>query len=183
MKLSFLNDTIKTHSNQAEKENGGKDMINGFRYFVKNNMEIILDTSTAMHYEGFSKFVEENERDIEASGKKIQVLSAVWFELIRNYNSVDKEKAEAANQAIAILSSHRNIFKIDEGKEIFQDEIEDAFADKGILSKLTLDKTEVSILLITNDRMLSKDALEINHQASCKGYKISTCCHKNILLN
>lgn len=26
-----------------------------------------------------------------------------------------------------------------------------------------------------NDRMLSKDALEINHQASCKGYKISTC--------
>lgn len=79
-------------------------MINGFRYFVKNNMEIILDTSTAMHYEGFSKFVEENERDIEASGKKIQVLSAVWFELIRNYNSVDKEKAEAANQAIAILS-------------------------------------------------------------------------------
>ena len=59
MKLSFLNDTIKTHSNQAEKENGGKDMINGFRYFVKNNMEIILDTSTAMHYEGFSKFVEE----------------------------------------------------------------------------------------------------------------------------
>ena len=121
MKLSFLNDTIKTHSNQAEKENGGKDMINGFRYFVKNNMEIILDTSTAMHYEGLSKFVEENERDIEASGKKIQVLSAVWFELIRNYNSVDKEKAEAANQAIAILSSHRNIFKIDEGKEIFQD--------------------------------------------------------------
>lgn len=175
MKLSFLNDTIKTHSNQAEKENGGKDMINGFRYFVKNNMEIILDTSTAMHYEGFSKFVEENERDIEASGKKIQVLSAVWFELIRNYNSVDKEKAEAANQAITILSSHRNIFKIDEGKEIFQDEIEDAFADKEILSKLTLDKTEVSILLITNDRMLSKDALEINHQASCKGYKISTC--------
>ena len=44
-----------------------------------------------------------------------------------------------------------------------------------MLSKLTLDKTEVSILLITNDRMLSKDALEINHQASCKGYKISTC--------
>lgn len=161
MKLSFLNDTIKTHSNQAEKENGGKDMINGFRYFVKNNMEIILDTSTAMHYEGFSKFVEENERDIEASGKKIQVLSAVWFELIRNYNSVDKEKAEAANQAIAILSSHRNIFKIDEGKEIFQDEIEDAFADKEILSKLTLDKTEVSILLITNDRIISNGTNEL----------------------
>ena len=120
MKLSFLNDTIKTHSNQAEKENGGKDMINGFRYFVKNNMEIIIDTSTAMHYEGFSNFVEETERDIVASGKKIQVLSAVWVELIRNYNSVDKEKAEAANQAIAILSSHRNIFKIDEGKKSFK---------------------------------------------------------------
>ena len=149
-------------------------MINIDHYFVNNNAEIILDTSTAMQYESFSKFVKENERNIEASGKKIQVINAVWLELIRHYNSRNKEKAEAANQAIAIISSHRNIFKIDEGDGISQDEMNCAFADREILSKLILDKTGESILLITNDKKLSNDALEINYQTSCRGYKIST---------
>ncbi len=139
-----------------------------------NKQKIYLDTSAAMHYVGFKKFVKHVEPILQEAGKKIIVLKVVWLELIRNYNSSDKKKAESADQAISILSSHRQIFEI-EDKEIFQYEIESAFADKVLLSSLILDKTDASILLITNDRMLSKDALEINHQSSCHGYKISSC--------
>lgn len=149
-------------------------MANECSNFIKNNEEIILDTSAAMHYKGFSIFVKEHEKELEYTGKKIQVVKAVWLELIRNYNSHDKEKEDAASHAISIISSHRNIFEI-EDEEVFQYKMEHAFADKDILSKLTLDKTESRILLITNDRMLSKDALEINKQSSCKGFEISTC--------
>ena len=149
-------------------------MANRSSHFIRNNKEIILDTSAAMQGNGFSIFVKENEKEIENSGKKIQVLRVVWLELIKHYNSKDKRKVKAADQAISIISGHRNVFEI-EDKEDFQHKIEHAFADKEILSKLTLDKTDSSILLITNDKDLSKDAIAINSQASCKGYEISTC--------
>lgn len=48
-------------------------------------------------------------------------------------------------------------------------------ADKVLLSSIILEKTDASILLITNDRMLSKDALGINHQSSCRGHRAETC--------
>lgn len=112
------------------------------------------------------------------NGIKIKILKVVWQELIRIYNSSDKEKAERANQAMSILTYHRNIFDI-EDEQVFHDEMERAFADKTLLSNLILEKTESTILLITNDRMLSKDALAINHQMSCRGYRISTCYISN----
>lgn len=141
---------------------------------VNEQQKIYLDTSAAMHFAGFKKFVKQVEKTLRDAEKKIIVLKVVWLELIRNYNSTDKEKAEAANQAISILSSHRDIFEI-EDEEIFQYEMESAFADKVLLSSIILDRTDVSVLLITNDRMLSKDALDINHQSSCRGHKITTC--------
>lgn len=150
-------------------ETGNKNIM-----YVSTQQKIYLDTSAAMHYVGFKEFVKQVEATLQESEKKIIVMKVVWLELIRNYNSVDKIKAEAANQAISIISSHRDIFEI-EDEEIFQYEMEHAFADKVLLSSLILERTDASILLITNDRMLSKDALEINHQSSCHGHKISTC--------
>ncbi len=140
---------------------------------VNEQQKIYLDTSAAMNFVGFKKFVKQAEKSLRDAEKKIIVLKVVWLELIRNYNSTNKDKAEAANQAISILSSHRDIFEI-EDEEIFQYEMESAFADKVLLSSIILDRTDASILLITNDRMLSKDALEINHQSSCRGHKITT---------
>lgn len=142
--------------------------------FLMSKNTIYLDTSAAMHFSGFGMFVQQIENALVSANKKIKVLKVVWLELIRNYNSKNKQKAEAANQAISIISNHRNIFDIEES-EIFQYEMEHAFADKVLLSSIMLEKTDSSILLITNDKMLSKDALEINHQSSCRGYKVSTC--------
>lgn len=142
--------------------------------YVRTQQKIYLDTSAAMHYVGFKKFVKQVKATLHETEKKIIVLKVVWLELIRNYNSADRIKAEAANQAISIISGNRDIFEI-EDEEVFHYEMDYAFADKVILSNLILDKTDVSILLITNDRMLSKDALDINHQLSCHGHKVTTC--------
>lgn len=147
--------------------------MNSIDYISRRN-KIYLDTSAAMHYRGFEKFVKQNEKTFVDMKKKIIIVKPVWLELIKLYNSSDKRKSEAASCAISIISSHRNIFDIEDEK-VFQYEMENAFADKVLLSNIILDKTDSSILLITNDRMLSKDALEINCQASCRGYRISTC--------
>lgn len=142
--------------------------------YIETREKIYLDTSAAMHYVGFKKFVDQIKCTLIDSGKKIIVLKVVWLELIRNYNSSEKRKANSANQAISIISRHRDIFEI-EDEEVFQYEMEHAFADKVLLSSLILERTNASILLITNDRMLSKDAMDINHQSSCRGREICTC--------
>ena len=140
---------------------------------ISSYKKIIMDTSSAMHYKGFAALVESIEKTLEMEGKKIYIPKVVWLELIRAYNSSDSEKVERAHHAISIISSHRNIFEI-ESEEVFQDEIDKSFADPILLCDLIMGKRDSNILLITNDRMLSCDANEINHQASCKGNRIET---------
>lgn len=135
---------------------------------------VVIDTSAAMHNIGFRKFVDKNEALLERAGKKIYVPKVVWMELVRAYNSRNAEKVERSDAAISIISSHRNVFEI-EDEVFFHDEMERCFADPVLLSDLILDKSDSSILLITNDKMLSRDADGINHQASCRGHKIATC--------
>lgn len=141
---------------------------------IQKNERIIIDTSAAMHYKGFSSLVSSIEQQLETEGKKIIVPKVVWLELIRAYNSSDVQKKTNSQNAISIISSHRNIFDI-EDEEVFQDEMEQSFADPILLCDLIMSKREARVLLITNDRMLSCDANNINHQNSCKGYKIETC--------
>lgn len=141
---------------------------------LKDYDKIIIDTSAAMHYWALKKFITDSENLLIKAGKKIFVPKVVWMELVRAYNSRDKEKVERSENAISLISAHRNIFEI-EDERFFQDEMDMCFADQVLLSNLILDKTDSKILFITNDKMLSRDANEINHQASCKGYKIETC--------
>lgn len=140
--------------------------------------KIIIDTSAAMHYWALDKFISDSESSLLCAKKKVFVPKVVWMELVRAYNSRNKEKVERAENAISLLSSHRNIFEI-EDEQFFQDEMDLCFADQVLLSNLILDKTDLKILFITNDRMLSRDANEINHQASCRGHKIDTCYISN----
>lgn len=146
------------------------DKNNSFEVYDK----IIIDTSAAMHYWALRKFISDSECSLVDAGKKIFVPKVVWMELVRAYNSHNKEKIERSENAISLISAHRNIFEI-EDERFFQDEMDLCFADPVLLSNLILDKTDSKILFITNDRMLSRDANEINHQASCRGHKIETC--------
>ena len=136
--------------------------------------KILIDTSTLMHYRALRKFIAKAGDSLLIENKMIFVPKVVWLELVRAYNSRDPEKVKCSENAISLISSHRDIFDI-EDEQFFQDEMESCFADKVLLSSLILDKTDSKILFITNDRMLSRDANEINHQASCRGYKIDTC--------
>lgn len=140
---------------------------------ISSYKKIIMDTSAAMHYKGFAALVESIEKTLEVEKKKICIPKVVWLELIRAYNSSDSEKVERAHHAISIITSHRNIFEI-ESEEVFQDEMEKSFADPILLCDLIMGKRDSNILFITNDRMLSFDANEINYQASCKGNRIET---------
>lgn len=140
--------------------------------------KIIIDTSAAMHYWALEKFILDSEDLLLHLQKKVFVPKVVWMELVRAYNSHDQEKIERSENAISLISSHRNIFEI-EDEQFFQDEMDLCFADQVLLSNLILDKTDSKILFITNDRMLSRDTNEINYQASCKGHKIDTCYISN----
>ena len=144
--------------------------INNYNFF--NGKKIYVDSSAAMN-NGFKKFVKDVEATLVQSEKKIFVLKAVWLELVRLYNGPDQTKANSASNAISIISSHRNIFEI-EDEVIFQDEMEKAFADRSFLSTIIMERAKAKILLITNDQNLSLDALSLNNQLACKGHKITT---------
>lgn len=172
LKLPFKIKHVKKNTQKQERKVTSMEHIS--KDTLKDYDKIIIDTSAAMHYWALKKFISDSENLLINASKKIFVPKVVWMELVRAYNSRDKEKVERSENAISLISAHRNIFEI-EDERFFQDEMDLCFADQVLLSNLILDKTDSKILFITNDRMLSRDANEINHQASCKGYKIETC--------
>ena len=56
--------------------------------------KIIIDTSAAMHYWALKKFISDSESCLLHANKKVFVPKVVWMELVRAYNSRNKEKVE-----------------------------------------------------------------------------------------
>lgn len=135
---------------------------------------VLIDTSALMNDEYFQRFVENYEMTLLEYGKKIFVSRSVWAELLRMYNGRDAIKQEKAAKAICIINMHKNIFLID-GREIREEEIWTAFADKDLLSDLTKNITRRMQLLITNDGKLANDALSLNNLESCQGRRVDVC--------
>lgn len=135
---------------------------------------ITIDTSALMNDEYLRRFVDNYEMALLEVGRKIFVSRSVWAELLRNYGCGDEEKQCKAANAICTINMHKNIFLID-GREIRQEEIWTAFADKDILSDLTRNITRHNQLLITNDGDLANDVLNLNNLESCQGRRVAVC--------
>lgn len=144
------------------------------RQVFSSHGTIYVDTSTLMNYESLSRFVDSYELTLMELRKKIYVSYVVWAELNRNLNSFDGEKQLRASQALTIICMHRKVFFIDDGY-VDPEEMMQAFADPELLSCLTKNKTRCNQLLITNDKKLGHDALDLNDLESCQGYRIDVC--------
>ena len=134
---------------------------------------ILVDTSTLMN-RGFQQFINNNRKRFLTAKKRIIVLKSVYTELARHLVSEDSEKSKSALSVVDLLANNENIFLV-ESAPLDEEEISHAFADAQLLSELTLHKSDVNQLLITNDRKLSCDAFDLNQQQSCRGGRILVC--------
>ena len=145
---------------------------------------IVIDTSALMD-DGFLAFIQ-NDREILCDGqKKIVVPVEVYAELTRHLLSNDNKKCSEAQRAVEIIKQNRDIFDV-EAKRLTDEDLSYAFADRQILSELTLHKSDYNQLLISNDKGLTSDAFDLNQLKSYKGefsFAISTAMAKCINVN
>lgn len=178
---------ITQQEKEANRQNKIRRPIMNNEEFVRTTFSqyelIIIDTSAIMDYMGLSKLVNAIELLLMEMNKKILVPKVVWMELNRHLNSKKIDKQKKACHALDIICMHPNIFSI-EDDYVDYDEMMRAFADAELLSQLTRNKSQCGQLLITNDKKLSRDALDLNNLESCLGHRIEVCYISNAgLLN
>lgn len=140
---------------------------------IEDTYKIIIDTSSLMQYKGFEMFINKNKKLLHDEDRKIFISKEVWLELIRAYNSSDEEKQTCAEKAMNVISKNREVIEV-EVTEVLHYEMQNCFADPVLLCNLIIYRNEGNVLFITNDKMLSGDAYEINNQKSSRGYRIDT---------
>jgi rRNA-processing protein FCF1 len=144
------------------------------KHLLENNDLIYIDTATLMNTESLKRFLEHYEKVFCECKKQILVPESVCQELIRHINSKDVTKSSKAINALSLIRAYNNVFSI-EDSNLTTEEIRRAFADQDLLVRLAQGLRYNRQLLITNDRGLSQDALDLNDLVSCKGKHVSVC--------
>ena len=140
---------------------------------LKNADEIYIDTSSLLKPERLALFLKSNvQKDGRIYGKQIRIIETVREEMMNKLES--SETMELVCGANALIRKYSGAFNI-EGNRVDESLVDQAFADKDILSHLILNKTYCSQLLITNDGNLALDAISLNNQQSVSGKNIYAC--------
>ena len=140
-----------------------------------NNNEIIyIDTCSLMRYSVLDKILAEARPILLDKNKKIIVPKSVYLELLKHQICNDVNRQQLAEQAWDLLKKYNDVFVL-EDTDASKQEMYQAFADADLISKMTVNKANYSQLLITNDKKLSMDALNINDLKSCRGKPIKVC--------
>ena len=107
-----------------------------------------------------------------AVNKKILITAPVSHELMKHKIRKKEQTVHLAEKAYEIIEKYSDVFTLEDcensKKEIFA-----AFADPSLIARMTVNKDHHSQLLITNDKKLSVDALNINTMKSCKGKPVT----------
>jgi rRNA-processing protein FCF1 len=137
-----------------------------------NNDIIYIDTCSLMQNANTEAVIEAIRPYLLAANKKILITAPVSHELTKHKIRKKEQTVHLAEKAYEIIEKYDDVFTLEEcgttKKEIFA-----AFADKTLLAHLLLNKDNCSQLLITNDKKLSADALNINDLKSCRGEKVT----------
>lgn len=141
-------------------------------YVLDHNDVIFVDTCTLMHSDSARYFLESAEEALLSKDKKIILTQWVLKELNKHIESDDPNTIVKAKEALRIIDDFKTLFVIEEEHNT---ESLATFADSDFLSKLTLNKSRASQLLITPDKDLALDAFNLNGQESNKGYRIMVC--------
>ena len=141
---------------------------------IKENERIYIDTCSVMNKTAFYLFTDQMELLLLEQRKKIIISASVWNELMKHLNSKDPEKQDLAVHAVDTICLHRNIYNI-EGEETIQEGYHGSFADKELLLNMIKNKNRFKQLLISSDKDLIEDALNINNQRSYLGKTVTVC--------
>lgn len=141
-------------------------------YLLDYNNLIYIDTSTLMNVDSLRRFLERSEDEFLVRNKKMIITQWVFKELNKHIHSDNDYKANQAKLALNLIEQFRDVFTL-EDEELLVDNA--TFADSDILSKIILNKSRATQLLITYDRALALDAYNLNLQGSNKGGKVMVC--------
>lgn len=136
-----------------------------------SNDLIYIDTCSLMQYAVLDKILTEARPILLEKNKKIIVPKSVYLELLKHQICNDANRQQLAEQAWGLVKKYNDVFVL-EDTEASKKEIYQAFADADLISKMTVNKTHFSQLLITNDKKLSMDAININTMKSCRGKRV-----------
>lgn len=151
-----------------------------------NNEMIYVDTSILMNASWLKKYLEINYLFLLENHLKIIVIREVMFELIKHLHSDSIRKQKLAKEAINLLKENIEVFEIECIQEIHLfNTNEYIFADPILLSRLLEKRINYRQILITNDKDLVFDALNLNKSASCFGYEVYVfeLCKNGELIN
>lgn len=108
---------------------------------IQRSDRIIIDTSALMDVGELELLTNNYHHIFSEENMQITVPCAVYKELIRHSQGLDKRKQSLALKALNIIDSRSQIFRV----EVSDDNIEDfskAFADNELLSELIAYKTK-----------------------------------------
>ncbi len=114
-----------------------------------------IDTSSLMSRQ-CTEFINNYKDLFIKYNRQITVIPAVCYELMRHIICDDQIKSRKAMHVLELFHDNPEIFKI-ENTNLNEDGIKQAFADKEIFARMSLDRSSHSMLLISNDRNLSND--------------------------
>lgn len=139
---------------------------------LAENDIIYIDTCSLMQSENTESVIEEIRPYLLAVNKKILITAPVSHELMKHRIRKKEQTVHLVEKAYEIIEEYSDVFTL-EDCESSKKEIFAAFADPSLIARMTLSKDHSSQLLITNDKKLSVDALNINTLKSCKGKPVT----------
>lgn len=144
---------------ENKKEAGLESLISNYRIFI--------DTSSLMNYQS-RKFFDIAKPILLNQKKKIYVLTCVVLEVKNNRESTELICANKAKNAENFLTelSDQGLIQIIGRKE------DGHFADRIILSTFQRYRSDYRLLLITNDKNLARETLNLNKSEANKGYTV-----------
>lgn len=148
-------------SNTAEEQKAYEKM----EYYIRDK-KIFIDTCSLL-YEHADEFWSHFYPLLQRNNQKVIIPYRCIEELERISKSEDTEKAKKAQKAIENLGRLQNENILD-----IRGEKNDNFADNVFLVQFTKFRMSYNLLLITQDRTLGKEILELNNSEAVKGNKI-----------
>ena len=146
--------------------------MNSIAEIVENSDIIYIDTCSLMQSENTESVIEAIRPYLLAVNKKILITAPVSHELMKHKIRKKEQTIHLAEKAYEIIEKYDDVFTLEDCGTT-KEEIFAAFADPRLIARMTMCKDHNSQLLITNDKKLSVDALNINTLKSCKGKPVN----------
>lgn len=146
-------------------------------YYLKRKSNLdhewLIDTCSLLNVNNLNQLV--NKKDVLTSnGIKLLVIKPVYEELNRHQYSKDEFFSKDAQYVLSVLYNNTDLFIIEGKNESMR--IDEAFADPEIIRRVMKRCTKKSQLVITEDKKLATDILNIKNLNSFNSRKIYVCC-------